>query len=188
MDIRHFFFKFRSYTPIPLLALLLIYAKPSLIPFLWGLGLMGFGELIRIWGVAHAGGSTRTRDVGAPILVTSGPFARTRNPLYIGNALIYLGVVFLAGGRPIWILIALGFCILQYSLIVSLEEQTLEELFGIEYKLYSRNVPRWIPRITPWSWSLPKKADLGDAWRNEKHTHINLIIAVFVFAIVGLLR
>ncbi len=105
MDIRQLFFKLRSYTPIPLLVLLLITAKPALGPFIWGLIFMFIGEMIRLWAVAYAGGATRTRHVGAPLLVTSGPFAYTRNPLYIANTLIYVGVVFLAGGNPLWIIV-----------------------------------------------------------------------------------
>lgn len=187
MDIRQLFFKLRSYTPIPLLVLLIYTAAPRWSPFLWGLGFMIIGELIRMWGVAHAGGATRTRHVGALQLVSSGPFAHTRNPLYIGNAFIYLGVVFLAGGKLLWIIVALGFCALQYGLIVSLEEETLVRLFGFEYDFYARRVPRWLPRLTPWRWSMPRVPDWKDAWRNERHTRINLLMAVIIFAIIGLL-
>lgn len=187
MDIRQLFFKLRSYTPIPLLILLVYTSQPALTQFLWGLAFMLAGEFIRMWGVAHAGGATRTRNVGAPQLVTSGPFAHARNPLYIGNALIYLGVVFLAGGKLLWILIALGFCALQYGLIVSLEEETLDKLFGFEYEFYRRGVPRWFPRITLWNWNMPRPPDWKDAWRNEKHTRTNLIIAVIAFALIGLI-
>ncbi len=187
MDIRQLFFKLRSYTPIPLLVLLLITADPGIASYLSGIMLMVLGEMIRMWGVAHAGGATRTRNVGANMLVTSGPFARMRNPLYIGNALIYIGVVFLAGGKLTWILVALGFCFLQYGLIVSLEEGKLVELFGVEYEFYRRYVPRWIPRLAPWNWSIPQKPDWKDAWRNEKHTRINLLVSIVVFAIIGLL-
>lgn len=187
MDIRQLFFKLRSYTPIPFLALLIYTSEPILESFIWGLILIIAGEGIRLWGVAHAGEFTRTLDVKAPTLVTSGPFAHTRNPLYLGNALIYLGVVCLAGGQSLWILITLAFCALQYSLIVSLEEETLVDLFSIEYKLYRRGVPRWIPRLTPWNWSLPRQANWRDAWRTEKNTHINLSVVVIIFAIIGLL-
>ncbi|MCX6639160.1 MAG: isoprenylcysteine carboxylmethyltransferase family protein [bacterium] len=184
MDIRKFFFKFRSYTPVPLLILLLISSQPALIPFLSGLGLMILGEAFRLWAVAHAGGATRTRDVGAPELVTSGPFARTRNPLYLANTLIYLGVVCLAGGHMLWLGICLAFSILQYSLIVSLEEQTLIGLYGPDYDFYRKRVPRWAIRMTRWSWSIPRKADWKGSWRNENSTQLNLLISTLVFALI----
>lgn len=187
MDVRQFFFKLRSYTPIPLLVLLVVTAKPTLHAYAWGLALILLGESFRMWAVAHAGGATRTREVGALELVTSGPFARTRNPLYIANALIYLGITFLAGGRPVWIAVALGFSVLQYTFIVSLEEETLVTLFGFEYEFYRRHVPRWRIRLLPWDWSLPRPPDWKDAWRNEKHTRLNIIASVVVFGLIWML-
>ena len=84
MDIRNIFFKFRSYTPIPI-ALAIIYNSQPIIPFnILGILLIVIGEIIRINAVRYAGGATRTRNVGAPSLCTSGPYSHTRNPLYWG--------------------------------------------------------------------------------------------------------
>lgn len=188
MDFRQLFFKLRSYTPIPLLILLIATARPSPGPFLWGFLFIILGEAIRLWAVAHAGGATRTRNVGAPLLVTSGPFAYTRNPLYIANAIIYVGVACLAGGKPVWILVAIIFSALQYGLITSLEEETLVKLFGFEYQFYRSRVPRWMPRLMPWEWSLPQTPDWKDAWRNEKYTRINLLLAIGIFAVIGFVQ
>jgi protein-S-isoprenylcysteine O-methyltransferase Ste14 len=187
MDLRQLFFRLRSYTPVPLLVLLLLTAKPALESFLWGLGLILLGEAFRMWAVAHAGGATRTRDVGAPELVTSGPFARTRNPLYLANTLIYMGIAGLAGGRLIWVAMALGFSGLQYTLIVSLEEETLVKLFGFEYEFYRRHVPRWWFRPLSWNWSIPRQPDWKDAWHNEKHTRLNIILSIIVFGLIWIL-
>jgi protein-S-isoprenylcysteine O-methyltransferase Ste14 len=188
MDIRQLFFKLRSYTPIPLLVLLVVSARPTLPAFTWGLALILWGETLRMWAVAHAGGATRTRDVGAPQLVTSGPFARTRNPLYIANTIIYVGIACLAGGHLIWILFALGFSALQYSLIVSLEEETLAKLYGFEYEFYRRFVPRWMIRFVPWEWAVPCQPDWKDAWRNERHTRFNIYLSILVFSLIGIVR
>jgi protein-S-isoprenylcysteine O-methyltransferase Ste14 len=187
MDIRQFFFKARSYTPIPLLILLVITAHPTWKAYLWGIGLILLGELFRLWGVAHAGGATRTREVGAPDLVTSGPFARTRNPLYLANTLIYTGIACLAGGKLLWILIAIAFSCIQYTFIVALEEETLLRLFGPEYAFYKRYVPRWRIRLLHWSWSIPRQPDWRDAWRNEKNTRLNIYASLLVFGLIGIL-
>ena len=99
MDIRNIFFKFRSYTPIPI-ALAIIYNSQPILPFnVLGILLIVNGEMIRINAVRYAGGATRTRNVGAPSLCTSGPYSYTRNPLYWGNIIIYAGVAFLGGGQ-----------------------------------------------------------------------------------------
>lgn len=179
MDIRQFFFKYRSYTPIPLVLVLLYFSDPFQPAIYFGIGLLAVGELIRIWAVRYAGGRTRTRNVGAPKLVTSGPFAYVRNPLYLGNMLMYLGIVLIAGGAIMWLLflLTLLFFIIQYSLIVSLEQETLKKKFGEEYLLYCKNVPALFPRLKAWEGKEaqdPKK--FSKVFKPEKSTLINIII------------
>ena len=97
MDIRNFFFKYRSYTPIPIGIMIVFFARPSSAYLIFGITLLIIGESIRMWAVSYAGGVTRTRNVGAPQLCTSGPYAFVRNPLYVGNMFMYQGVAFIAG-------------------------------------------------------------------------------------------
>jgi len=179
MDIRQFFFKYRSYTPIPLILVLLYFAQPFPPAIYWGFGLLLIGETIRIWAVRYAGGKTRTRKVGAPKLVTSGPFGYVRNPLYLGNMLMYLGIVLVAGGKMMWplFLVTLMFFIIQYSLIVSLEQETLKKKFGEEYLAYCKNVPALFPRLNAWKGKeiqAPKK--FSKVFKPEKSTLINIFI------------
>ena len=152
MDLRNFIFSYRSFTPLPLVLSLLYFANPKT-PFLfYGLILAVIGESIRINAVRYAGGATRTTKVGAPSLCTSGPYSRTRNPLYLGNMIIYLGITLIAGGQFMWefLLVVLVFFTFQYSMIISLEEETLIGLFGDDYETYQGNVPRLFPRVYPW--------------------------------------
>ena len=87
------FFRARSFTPVPFILLIVLFAHPTRVSVAGGLCLMVLGELIRIWGVGYAGFITRTRNVGADVLVTDGPFALIRNPLYAGNFFLSLGAV-----------------------------------------------------------------------------------------------
>ena len=152
MDIRDFFFRNRGYIPIPLAIIILIFAslKIELLPI--GVILVVTGELLRLNGVRYAGGETRTLKVGAATLCSSGPFAYLRNPLYLGNVTIYAGMVLIAGGEFVWILlpVTLTFFFLEYGLIISLEEETLRKKFNEEYGEYLSMVPRLIPRVSPW--------------------------------------
>ena len=152
MDIRDFFFRNRGYIPIPLAIIILTFAsiKIELLPI--GVILVVTGELLRLNGVRYAGGETRTLKVGAAILCSSGPFAYLRNPLYLGNVTIYAGMVLIAGGEFVWILLptTLTFFFLEYGLIISLEEETLRKKFNEEYGEYLSMVPRLIPRVSPW--------------------------------------
>jgi protein-S-isoprenylcysteine O-methyltransferase Ste14 len=174
MDIRQFFFKYRGFTPIPLILIVIIFARPSWVSFLVGGILMILGEIVRIWGVAFAGGATRTRNVGAGVLVTNGPFAYLRNPLYLGNMTMYTGAAVIANVWVPWlILIVWIFFGLQYYLIVLLEEEKLEKIFGSQYIQYISSVPRFIPRLSAYEKKSDIKPDLHMAIRSEKSTFLS---------------
>ena len=179
MDIRQFFFKYRSYTPIPIAILIIYFASEQKPYYLLGLLMLLFGESIRIWAVSYAGGKTRTRKVGAPALCTSGPYAFTRNPLYLGNMFMYIGIALVAGAPNIifMILIIFSFFMIQYTLIVSLEEETLTNLFGEAYINYKKNVPPIFPRITPWkNKAETKRTPLLKTLKTEKRTLQNVFL------------
>jgi protein-S-isoprenylcysteine O-methyltransferase Ste14 len=145
MDIRQELFRFRSYTPIPFLVVMMIVGLPTFASILGGLLVVLLGESIRLWGVAIAGSETRTTGpVGGTFLITKGPFAYVRNPLYLGNILLYFGAGIMAN-TPLLAVVAFGYFFLQYSLIVSLEEEYLRKTFTKEYADYCRAVPRFFP-------------------------------------------
>lgn len=186
MDIRNFLFKYRSYTPIPIGIMIVYFARPENAYFIVGFLLLLMGELIRMWAVSYAGGETRTRNVGAPELCTAGPYAFVRNPLYVGNIFMYLGVVMIAGAANVWLMAATttAFFLIQYSLIVALEEETLENLFGTEYNEYRKNVPAIIPRLSRWS-SKDSRESTGilKILRTEKRTLQNVIFILFLITL-----
>lgn len=186
MDIRNFFFKNRSYTPVPL-ALMIIYFSMPALPYLWyGLGCLMIGESIRFWAVSYAGGVTRTTTVGAPKLCSSGPFAHVRNPLYIGNLFLFSGVVLTAGAPNIWVMLAVTwiFFLTQYALIISLEEETLIGLFGDDYITYQKNVPRLFPRLSSWK-SEDDRTPMSflKTLKTEKRTLQNIILILLLVVI-----
>ena len=187
MDIRQFFFKNRSYTPIPIALMIIYFAGTAGSTFSSiGVILLLIGEAIRIWAVSHAGGVTRTVNVGAPSLCTSGPYALSRNPLYLGNMFMYIGIVLIASIQNglFMVMITAAFFIIQYTLIVSLEEETLDNLFGNEYQEYKKNVPPIIPRLTPWNGAKKTKpTTLLQTLKTEKRTLQNVSLILFLIYI-----
>ena len=149
MDLRQRLFQYRSYTPIPFLVLMLIFAHPTFWSLLFGLAVVCAGEFLRLWGVAIAGSETRTTDaVGGSFLITTGPFAYVRNPLYLGNILLYFGVGIMSNALMPWLAwAALIFFFFQYSLIVSLEEEYLVRTFKGDFVRYCESVPRFVPTL-----------------------------------------
>ena len=142
-------FKYRSYTPLPFLVLMIIFAKPFVLSMVTGFIISLLGELIRFWGVSWAGSETRTTNsVGGSNLVISGPFAHVRNPLYIGNIFLYLGIGIMSWALfPYLQIAAFIFFAVQYHFIVNEEEGFLKTEFDEDYKKYCENVPRFFPRM-----------------------------------------
>jgi len=150
--IRQKLFTLRSYTPIPFLLVMIIFAQPTVITMTLGFCLVVAGEFSRFYGVAYAGSLTRvTGSVGAPAVIVAGPFSYLRNPLYIGNILTYLGIGIMANALFPWLLLtALFWFSFQYYEIVLAEEEFLEKEFGATYLEFKKHVPRFLPRLVPY--------------------------------------
>jgi len=191
-DLRQSLFQYRSYTPIPFLFVMVLFAEPTSATLLCGVVLALFGESIRFWGVAYAGSLTRaTGSVGAPEVVIAGPFSHVRNPLYIGNILMYTGIGIMSNALGPWlVLIALFYFSFQYSLIVSLEEEFLEKEFGEAYLEYKRNVPRFNVRLKPYVHPNQEhqKADWSEAFRSERRTFQAIVLVMVLLLSIWIWR
>ena len=161
-----------------LLVALLAPGHPTLVNWLVGAIPIVIGEWIRLAGVAAAGTVTRRRSRDVQRLVTYGIFGWVRNPLYVGNFLIWMGFVVISG--VLWFLpIAIILFAIEYTLIVAYEEGVLESIFGREYLGYKQTTPRWIPRP-------PKQRETGqhdwaEAWRSEMSTFMQYAALAVVF-------
>ncbi|HTI65204.1 MAG TPA: isoprenylcysteine carboxylmethyltransferase family protein [Gemmatimonadaceae bacterium] len=174
-------FRNRSWLPVPfVLVALLAPSHANGWNWLAGFVLIVIGEWIRLAGVAVAGTVTRRRSRDVQRLVNYGIFGWVRNPLYVGNFLIWMGFVVISG--VLWFLpIAIALFAIEYSLIVAYEEGVLESIFGQEYLDYKATTPRWIP--------LPPKQhedgphNWGEAWRSETSTFLQYAVLAVAFAI-----
>lgn len=140
-------FKRRSWLPLPFVLLLLLLPRGARRPeLLWsGIALVGLGEAVRIWAVHHIGVISRTRSERLGPLISTGPFALVRNPLYLGNVALWLGFT-VATGR-LWLTpIVLLLLAIEYHAIVRWEEELLLSRVGSRYREYMAAVPRWTPR------------------------------------------
>jgi protein-S-isoprenylcysteine O-methyltransferase Ste14 len=78
--------------------------------------------------------------------VAVGPLRYVRNPMYLADVLILLGLALLLESAAILIYAAV-FWLALHVLVVTLEEPRLRRRFGTSYELYCRRVPRWLPRL-----------------------------------------
>ena len=182
----NFFFRYRSYTPIPILLFLLIFAEPSALSFFSGLAIVLVGESLRLWSIRYAGSATRTSgSVGADELVTTGPYGHTRNPLYLGNFLISMGLVVMAWPfMPVFLFVAAGLVIFQYSLIILVEEEFLRNKFKQEFLDYEKHVPRILFRISSWNRGDRKPTGLRKALRTERRSLQSQTAVILILAII----
>ena len=142
--------------------------------------LTGLG--VRVLAAGFAGRHTRSSKIEGSKLVTAGPYAHVRNPIYLGSIVLGFGMVLLIGDRRLLALCALTFLALYLGLIPA-EEEFLGQKFQQEYQAYSRQVPRLLPRLKAWAPAgvaktrFDRPAAYGE-WR------LSLILAV----ILGLFR
>lgn len=173
MTLGKFFFKYRSYTPIPFLIPLFLFGRPTLLTLIIGFLISASGELLRIWAVSYAGGETRTTKLGASVLVTQGAYAYIRNPLYAGNLLIYFGISIMANSLfPYLQIIGIAYFYIQYHFIIKEEEEFLKNKFKDKYEDYFMSVNKLIPNFKPFDEKKQSKLkqNLKEAYRSEKRT------------------
>ena len=185
---REYLFTYRSYTPIPFLAVMLVFSRPTAESLIVGFALALAGEAIRLWGVSYAGSETRTTGtVGGTHLVTGGPYAFVRNPLYVGNILMYVGIGIMSNAlMPYLPLVALLYFAFQYFSIVRLEEEYLSATFD-DWKEYAAEVNRFVPRLSRFNGRGKFKPSVRHGLRSERSSLIALssislfLILLFIY-------
>jgi protein-S-isoprenylcysteine O-methyltransferase Ste14 len=174
-------FRHRGWLPVPfLLVPLLAHGTPDAMNWILGLLLIALGEAIRLSGVAAAGTVTRRRSRTVQRLVTYGVFAWMRNPLYVGNFLIWMGFTVISG--VLWFIpVAIVLFAIEYTLIVRYEEGVLESIFDDEYLRYQARTPRWLPR--PPGTDDEGEHHWGEAWRSEISTFLQYLAITIAFIV-----
>lgn len=135
--------------------MLAAFGKPSAFSIAVGLPVALAGEAVRCWAVGYSGTTTRGDRVIAPELVTAGPYALVRNPLYVGNFITAVGFAFAftgknrALGRLALMAASLGTMAAIYATIVPHEEQYLRSQFGGDFDRYCETVPPIVPLTEP---------------------------------------
>lgn len=121
-------------------ALVIVLARPSPLTLAAGAVLAASGETIRLWASGHI---EKTRR-----LATGGPYAHTRNPLYVGSALMAIGLA--VGTASPWVVAAAALYFAAfYPPVIREESAFLREKFGEEYAAWAAAVPAFLPRLTP---------------------------------------
>ncbi|MHC4945902.1 MAG: methyltransferase family protein [Planctomycetota bacterium] len=130
---------------------ILLLARPHPVLYPIGLVFIAAGESLRIWACGYL---RKNQDV-----IMSGPFAHVKNPLYVGTFLIMTGFCFAASNpnEPSrWVLYVaypvffLAFFFYYMPKKVRIEGDRLRRRFGEKFEDYDRNVPDFVPRLSPY--------------------------------------
>ena len=121
-------------------ALAVVFARPTPRSIAAGLALAVLGEALRIWASGHI---EKTRRVA-----TGGPYAHTRNPLYVGSTLLALGVA-VASASVVVVAAVAAYLAAFYPAVIREESAFLAARFPDVYPAWAREVPAFVPRLTP---------------------------------------
>jgi protein-S-isoprenylcysteine O-methyltransferase Ste14 len=131
--------------------LLALFADPRPSTFAIGCAVVAVAWVLRLWAFGHLDKNQH--------MVTTGPYAHTRNPAYLGSFLAMIGVALAAGnaetvrGRVVWglalVLVAVFFT-LYLPRKFEREYGRLRRLFGADLDRHAANVPNFWPRLAPW--------------------------------------
>lgn len=177
-------FQWRDYIAIPILMVVLLAAHSSARTATVGTLLMIIGQTIRVYTVSFLGAEGATRDGQTNGIISHGPFALIRNPLYLGSLTIVLGVLIYAGA-PIIGFIALVYFLFQYHCIAKYEETLLLAKFGDEYQRYLERVPAWIPDKLPVLEDFPVPPSFMLALRSERRSILTLGVVLFLLMLAA---
>jgi protein-S-isoprenylcysteine O-methyltransferase Ste14 len=147
-----FSFKYRGYL-LPIAVILLIIPSPRIFAEPATAGIVGFliallGQIVRVGnvGLAYIIRGGKDHKVYAEDLVTSGLYSHCRNPMYVGNFFLLLGLA-LASNSWVFALVGIPLSLGMHRAIVAAEENFLRTKFGPQFDAYCARVPRWVPRL-----------------------------------------
>ena len=182
ISIGNFFFKYRNWIFIIFYAALFIPSPPLFssnrfgenyywLPIISGLVITVTGQLIRgaTIGLAYIVRGGKDGKPYADGLVTEGIFTHCRNPLYVGNILMLLGVGILANSL-FYTAVMMPIFLFIYQAIVLAEENFLRGKFGPGFDAYCKAVNRWIPNLSGIGKTFSQMEFKWKRWVLKEHT------------------
>ena len=142
--------RYRAWVPVPAIVFAVVWTRPSAASLAVGGAAMLVGECLRVWSARWVGPTVRTGSPLAHQMVTQGPYAHTRHPIYWGNLFLAVGyAVFSGAGFPWFPLIILALFLPLYLRHARREEALLADAFPEGHAAYRERVPGWRWRLRP---------------------------------------
>lgn len=148
-----------------------------LLLFVTGAAVVTIAQAYRVWVAGYLGGKQAVAEAQADFLCMSGPYAYVRNPLYIGNFFIGIGLAMTINEWYAYALFALNY-LLVYLVVISYEEKFLEKKFGSAYAEYKTHTGRLIPKFHGYKKGQKTTPDYWAGFWGE--VHVPVILAVLL--------
>ena len=177
-----FFSRWRVRLGYPLALVVLLLARPTPKSILAGAVVGAIGLWVRVCAAGHLHKQQ--------VLTVTGPYAYTRNPLYLGSFILAIGVAVAAYSWPSALILFCYFA-LFYSFVMRREEGELYQHHGDAFQDYARTVPLFFPRFTPAKLSTenPSAFSFAQYKRNREYrAMIGFLLLLLVFAMIWRLR
>lgn len=182
MSAASFFAQWRVRLGYPLAAVVLWLARPSPRSILAGAAVGSLG----LWLRASAAGHLHKQE----ILTVTGPYAYTRNPLYLGSLILLVGAAIAARSWASALILLCYFAVF-YSYVMRREERELFQHHGEAFRDYARTVPLFLPRLTPAS--LPSAGTAAFSFAQYKKNReyraaIGFLLLLMILVVIWRLR
>lgn len=150
--------------------ILLFFSYPSIESLLMGTVIVLLGAVGRTWASGYIDKDKK--------LATCGPYAYTRNPLYVFNFTMFVGCCVMSNN--IWVgLACMVSFLLIYSPVIQVEAQRMADYFGDDYHQWSKHVPLFFPRFTAFSTNDDRPYSFKLMFEHKEHHH-------WVWTVVGI--
>lgn len=184
-EIPAFVFRYRKFAPIItfIVAVVLkfhLHGTASLRLLLMGLAIVVLGMAFRIYSAGYLLGRHIVTEVESDFLCTSGPFAYTRNPLYLGNFVVGIGLCVALNEWYAYAIFLIEYICL-YSILIPHEERFLQRNFGNAYLEYKSHTGRFLPRRKGFRGGANVRPNYRLGAANETRYLIILLIAFLLF-------
>lgn len=151
----------------------IVFAQPSMSTLLLGTLIVLLGEFGRTWASGYIEKDAK--------LCTAGPYAFTRNPLYVSNLTMFLGFCVM-GNNLIAAVVGMIIFTWIYLAIIDIEARRMVHLFGEDYIKWAVDVPLFVPRFSPWKERTQKAYSFALMLEHMEHKHwLGVVVGLSIF-------
>jgi protein-S-isoprenylcysteine O-methyltransferase Ste14 len=180
----NFLFRWRGVIGFIAFVLIWLLSRPNLASIWISLPFILVGLFFRLWASGYLGKEGRSIEITTKSLITQGPYRFTRNPLYIGNFFLTVGVLIGFHSPFYLVILMLGLFLVEYSIIIKSEQDFLRKHFGNDYLTYCKMTGVIFPKS--FHLTIPAKNNQKYLFKNALREIQTVIILLIIYGLIYL--